>query len=97
VSKTKTQMTTRITTETQTQLDLETGLSTAGLTAREERALRMRYGMTRDLDAELTFADVGHSQARAQVEEIERRVVTHLQTNTDARKKQAIIEELRKL
>lgn len=91
MSKTKTQFT------TQTQIDIEQGLATAGLTGPEERALRMRYGMAKDLAAELSFADEGHPEARAQIEAIERVVVAHLQTNADACRKQAIIEELRKL
>ena len=93
MSKTKTQLNT----QTQTRIDLEQGLLTAGLSATEERALRMRYGMARDLDAELTFADEAHPEARAQVEAIERRVVAYLATDADARRKQAIIEALREL
>ncbi|MCO4761113.1 MAG: hypothetical protein KC502_06385 [Myxococcales bacterium] len=91
MSKTKTQMT------TQTQIDVEQGLATANLSALEERAVRMRYGLTLGLDAKLSFADEAHPEARLQVAEVERRIIAHLQTDTDARRKQAIIEELREI
>lgn len=95
MSKTKTVQIAQ--TQTQTQLDLATGLAGGGVTAMEERALRMRYGMALALDAKLTFADEAHPETRAKVEAIERRVWAHLSTDPDAQRKQAIINELREL
>ena len=86
-----------LTTQTQTQTDLETSLSSGELSATEERALRMRYGMSLSLEAKLSFADEAHPETRAQIEAIERRVWSHLRLDPDAQRKRAIIEELREL
>ena len=77
------------------QVQTEVAFRKAGLTDIEEQVVRMLHGIGVADNAQLEMRGQQDANVSAHLEQMERRVLAHLQTNHDARRKQAIIAELR--
>ncbi len=80
---------------TRTQIQTETKLREAGLNDLEERALRMLHGIAIADNEPLEFRGEDNPDVSASLEAIEKRALQHLMGTADARRKQAIIDQLR--
>lgn len=95
MTKTKTQV------QVQTRTEFDVALRKANLADVEEKVLRMRYGITHELNATLEQrgADV---QSATQLEQLEQRAVTYLQNagsaqGIDMGKRDAVIDRLQRI
>jgi len=91
VSKSRTQVTVRERTRVQTRI------READLSDLEQQVMRMRYGIGVEMDAELEQRGQDNPEVARRLAAIEERAVSHLCNSEDLRRKQAIIEQLRKL
>jgi hypothetical protein len=73
----------------------EVAFRRAGLSDLEEQVFRMLHGVRVEDNAQLEMRGQQDTSVRVRLEQMERRVLAHLQTSEDARRKQAIIAELR--
>ncbi len=83
----------RVSTRTQTQI--ETKLREAGLNDLDERAQRMRHGITIADDELLEFRGQDKPEVMTALERRERLALQHLISAADAHRKQSIIDQLR--
>ena len=77
------------------EVKTEVAFRRAGLTDIEEQVFRMLHGVSVADHAPLEMRGQQDANVRTRLEQMERQVLAHLQTSEDARRKQAIIAELR--